>query len=76
MRQELIEKYLTNSKKKTKDINESSELWFGSWSRPRMIWVQNGKVLWSDSFEFPTNSQMGESDRKAAQRRGYILIDW
>ena len=74
---ELQEKYLGNKKKKKdKSVNESSELWFGSWSRSTLIWVQEGKVLFSSNAEFPTGSQMGESERKSAQSRGYILVDW
>jgi hypothetical protein len=76
MRKELIEKYLCKKKKKDKSMNESSELWFGSWSRPHMIWVRNNQVLFSNNVEFPTGSPMGESERKAAQSRGYILVDW
>jgi hypothetical protein len=76
MRKELIEKYLCKDKKKKKEINESSELWFGSWSRPHMIWVRNEQVLFSNNAEFPTGSPMGESQRRAARSRGYILVDW
>lgn len=78
MRQELIEKYLCKSKKKkvNESLNESSELWFGSWGRPHMIWVRGEKVLFSANHEFPTGSPMGESERKSARARGYILIDW
>ena len=76
MRQELIEKYLCKKKIKTTVVNESSELWFGSWNRVGLIWVRDGSVLFANNAEFPTGSPMGESERKAAQSRGYILVDW
>jgi hypothetical protein len=79
MKQSLVEKYLCKKKKPKiteETMNESSELWFGSWSGKSMIYVRANKVLWSGSWEFPSGSPMGESERKAAQARGYILLDW
>ena len=76
MKQELIEKYLCKKCKKEETVNESSELWYGSWNRVGLIWVRDGSVLFANNAEFPTGSPMGESERRAARQRGYILVDW
>ena len=77
MKQSLVEKYLCKKKKKVDEtVNESSELWFGAWSRSDMIWVRGNKVLYHNNVEFPTGSYMGEEERSAARARGYILLDW
>jgi hypothetical protein len=76
----IYEKYLTKSPRPPK-INEasgaggSSELWFGSWSRPLLIYLQNEEVLWSYNTEFPPGHIMTPEDRQRARARGYILLD-
>jgi len=79
MRQLLVEKYLCKKKNKveeTESVNESSELWFGAWSRSNLIWVRGNKVLYHNNIEFPTGSTMGEAERVAARGRGFVLLDW
>ena len=62
---------------KKKKINESSELWFGAWSKPNpIIYIRNEEVLFSSNAEFPTGAPMGEEERKRASARGYVLLDW
>lgn len=83
MRKELLEKYL--NPKKCKDLNEASNHphegggnlgFFTFWDRKPMIYVRNQEVLFCNSAEFPTGSPMGEDERRDAQQRGYIILDW
>jgi len=57
-------------------VNESSEMWFNSWSKPMIIYIRDEKVLFSTSWEFQTGSPMTEDIRMKARARGYILLDW
>ena len=72
----IVEKYITPKTKDRAKINESSEMWFGAWSKPMLIYVRDEKVLVSNSWEFPTGSPMTEDIRAKARARGYILADW
>ena len=53
----------------------STELWFGSWSRPLLIYVQENEVLWSYNHDFPPGYYMTDDDRQRARARGYIILD-
>jgi hypothetical protein len=68
------------AKKKGIKIDESSpygstELWFGSWSRPLLIYLDENIVLWSYNHEFPPGYEMTQEDRDRARARGYIILD-
>ena len=79
MKQLLVEKYLCKKKKivaEAESVNESSELWFGAWSRSSLIWVRGNKVLYHNNIEFPTGSYMGEAERVAARARGFLIVEW
>lgn len=52
----------------------SSELWFGSWSRPLLIYMQEDEVLFSYNHEFPPGYKMTEDDIERARARGFILV--
>ena len=62
-------------RQKNEDINESSELWFGSWSRGLLIYVKENEVLWSYNHEFPPGYVMTPEDRQRARARGYTILD-
>ena len=81
MKQELIDKYLTDDTlNEVEKLDESSgtggssELWFGSWSRPLLIYMQEDEVLFSYNHEFPPGYKMTEDDIERARARGFILV--
>ena len=73
----LIEKYTCGLKKKKKTITEASSVM--SWSfwnkRSPLIYVQNGNILWANTWEFPVGMEMTDDVRKNAAERGYTILD-
>ena len=79
----LLDKYLLDScgkkhSKKKKIDEEFSLVMTDSWwnRRANLIYVRNEEVLFSSTAEFPTGSSMTDEERRSANARGFILLDW
>lgn len=54
----------------------STELFHNWWGRTTQLYIRDGVVLWSPSWEFPPGTEMSEEDIDEARRRGYVIIPW
>lgn len=75
---QIVEKYTSKKKEPVNEASASSGtslINWTFWDRKPLIYVENDQVLFSNTWEFPTGSEMSTETRQRASARGYIIVD-